>query len=57
MKEVNVMKKLLIFNKILDCIVMRIIESLLLFEIVIIFLGKVIFGYFECDVLMIFYNG
>lgn len=57
LKEVNAMKKLSLSNKTLDCTAMRTIESLLSPETVTISLGKAILGYFECDVLMTFYNG
>lgn len=57
LKEVNAMKKLSLSNKTLDCTAMRTTESLLSPETVTISLGKAILGYFECDVLMTFYNG
>lgn len=56
LKEVNDMKKLSLSNKTLDCTAMRTIESLLSPETVTISLGKAILRYFECDVLMTFYN-
>lgn len=57
LKEVNAMKKLSLSNKTLDCTAMRTKESLLSPETVTISLGKAILRYFECEVLMTFYNG